>query len=72
MRGDMKVMKGKIDKMLEVVTVMERKEEKLRQSATTRNVIPIFPPASQPALINLIHGVPPRYYPKHVLPRPPR
>lgn len=69
-RGDMNVMKGKMDQMLEVATDMARREEEFQQGAVIRNVIPIFPFALQSPLINPLHDGPPRYYRQPVFPRP--
>lgn len=68
-RGDMNVMKGEMNQMLEVVTDMVRIEEELRQGVVIRNVIPIFPSALQSALINPLHDGPPRYYRQPMFPR---
>lgn len=62
MKKNMDHMKGKVDQILKTITTMG-KEEGVQQDAAVRNIIFVFPSVSQPALINLVYGVPPRYYP---------
>lgn len=70
MKKDMGCMKGEADQILKTVTTMER-GERLQQGVSVRNDIHIFPSNAQPALINPLYGVPPRFYPQVVLLRTP-
>lgn len=62
MKKDMDPMKGKVEQILKNVTTMER-EEGLQQNTAVRNVIHVFPSASQPTLINSLYGVHLGFYP---------
>lgn len=68
-KKDMNRMKGKVDQIFKTIIAIAREEE-LQQVVVVRNVVHVFPSASQPALINLLYGVPHRFYHQPVLPRP--